>query len=263
MANSKGTAVVTGATGGLGALYAAGLAERGYDLLLVGRQQQALDAVAVAVAKKAKGKIDTLVADLAEPAELARVEARISSDPAITALINGATAVTFGPLATVIPEAVDQTIAVNITALTRLTRAVLPGFLARGAGSIVNFASVLAFHPWPEFGVYSAAKAYVVSFSQALQGEVAGKGVLVQVVTPPAADTGFWNRAGLPVSNLPAGAVMKPQDLVDVALKGLDRREPWVFPSLAEPAIWEDYQKTRQSLVGGLMNGTPAARYAA
>jgi short-subunit dehydrogenase len=86
----------------------------GYDLLLVGRQQQALDAEAVAVAKKAKVKVDTLVANLAEPAELARVEARISRDPAISALINGATAVTFSPLATVNSEAVDETVAVNI-----------------------------------------------------------------------------------------------------------------------------------------------------
>jgi uncharacterized protein len=140
---------------------------------------------------------------------------------------------------------------------------VLPGFLSRGAGSIVNIASVLAFHPWPEFGVYNASKAYVVSFSQALQGEVEGKGVLVQVVIPPAVDTDFWNKAGLPVSNLPAGAVMKPQQLVDAALKGLDRGESWVFPSLPEQAVWDDHQKTRQALVGSLMNGTLAARYAA
>jgi short-subunit dehydrogenase len=263
MSDLKGTAVVTGATGGLGALYAAGLAERGYDLLLVGRQQQTLDAVAKAVKQKANVKVDSIVANLAEAKGLARVEARISSDPAITALINSATAVTFSPLAKLASQALDETIAVNITALTRLTHAVLPGLLARGAGAIVNFASVLAFHPWPEFSVYNASKAYVVSFSQALQGVVAGKGVLVQVVTPPAVDTNFWNQAGLPVSNLPAGAVMKPQHLVDAALSGLDRGESWVFPSLAEQTLWDDHQKTRQALVGGLMNGAPAARYAA
>ncbi|MGD0846708.1 SDR family NAD(P)-dependent oxidoreductase [Bradyrhizobium sp.] len=263
MSDLKGTAVVTGATGGVGALYAAGLAERGYDLLLVGRQQSSLDAVAKAVKQKANVKVDILVANLADTADLARVEARISNDPAITALINNAGAATFGPLARLSAEAIDETIAVNITALTGLTRAVLPGFLARGAGAIVNIASVLAFHPWPEFGVYNASKAYVVSFSQAVQGEVAGKGVLVQVVTPPAVDTGFWNSAGLPVANLPAGAVMKPQHLVDAALKGLDRGESWVFPSLPEQAIWEDHQKTRQALVGGLMNGALAARYVA
>ena len=263
MSDLKGIAVVTGATGGVGALYAAGLAQRGYDLLLVGRQRNTLDAVAKAVTQKANVKVEAIVANLAEVNDLARVEARISSDPVITALINSATAVTFSPLAKLNSQALDETIAVNITALTRLTRAALPGFVARGAGAIVNLASVLAFHPWPEFGVYNASKAYVVSFSQALQGEVAGKGVLVQVVTPPALDTGFWNKAGLPVSNLPAGAVMKPQQLVDAALKGLDRGESWVFPSLPEQALWDDHQKTRQALVGGLMNGAPAARYAA
>jgi len=75
----------------------------------------------------------------------------------------------------------------------------------RGAPAHCYIASVLAFHPLPNFSVYNASKAYVVSFSQGLQGEVVGKGVLVQVVTPPAVDTDFWNKAGLPVSNLPAG----------------------------------------------------------
>ena len=263
MSDLKGTAIVTGATGGVGALYAAGLAERGYDLLLVGRRQKTLDALAKAVKQKANVKVETLVANLAEAKDLARVEARISSDPAITVLINNAGAASFGPFAKQSSEAVDETTAVNITALTRLTHAVLPGFLARGAGSIVNIASVLAFHPWPEFSVYNASKAFVVSFSQALQGEVAGSGVLVQVVTPPAVDTDFWNKAGLPISNLPAGAVMKPQHLVEAALKGLDRGESWVFPSLSEQAVWDDHEKTRQALVGGLMNGALAARYAA
>jgi short-subunit dehydrogenase len=263
MSGLKGTAVVTGATGGVGALYAAGLAERGYELVLVGRQQKRLDAVADAVRQKANVKVETLVADLAEANDLARVEARISSDPAITALINNAGVASFSPFAKQSSEAVDETTAVNITALTRLTHAVLPGFLARGAGSIVNIASVLAFHPLPGFSVYNASKAFVLSFSQTLQGEVAGSGVLVQVVAPPAVDTDFWNKAGLPVSNLPAAAVMKPQHLVEAALRGLDRRESWVFPSLPNQALWNDYEKTRQALVGGLMNGTPAARYAA
>jgi short-subunit dehydrogenase len=263
MSDLKGTAVVTGATGGVGTLYAAGLAERGYDLLLVGRQQKTLEALAKAVKQKANVRVETLVANLAQAKDLARVEARISSDPAITALINNAGVASFGPFAKLSPEAMDETVAVNVAALTRLTHAVLHGFLARGAGSIVNIASVLAFHPWPEFGVYNASKAYVVSFSQALQGEVTGKGILVQVVIPPAVDTDFWNKAGLPVSNLPAGAVMTPQHLVEAALKGLDRRESWVFPSLAEQALWDDHQKTRQALVEGLMNGAPAMRYAA
>jgi uncharacterized protein len=262
MSDSKGTAVLTGATGGVGALYAIGLAERGYDLVLVGRQQEKLDALARAVKQDANVKVETLVANLSEANDLLRVEARIASDPAITALINDAGAASFSPSAKLSSRAIDEMISVNVTALTRLTRAVLPGLLARGGGAIVNFASALAFHSWPEMGVYGASKAYVVSFSQALQGEVAGKGVLVQVVSPPAIDTNFWNNAGLPVSNLPAANVMKPQDLVDAALKGLDRGESWVFPSLAEQTVWDEHQKTRQGLVGGLMNGALAGRYA-
>jgi len=262
MLDQKRTAVVTGATGGIGALYAAGLAERGYDLLLVGLQQSGLDNIGAAIMQKAEVKVDTLVANLAKEKDLARAEAMISSDSAIAVLINAAGAATFGPLSKLSAQAIDEIIFVNITALTRLSRAVLPGFLARASGSIVNFASVLAFHPWPEFGVYGASKAYVVSFSQALQGEVEGKGVLVQVVSPPAIDTGFWDKAGLPISNLPPGAVMTPKNLVDAALKGLDRGESWVFPSLPEQTFWDDYQRTRQALVGRLMNGTPAARYA-
>jgi short-subunit dehydrogenase len=145
--NLKGTAVVTGATGGVGGVYAVGLAERGYDLLVVGRHQKTLEALAKAVKQKANVKVETLVANLAEAKDLARVEARISSDPAITALINNVGAASFGPFAKQSSETVDETTAVNITALTRLTPAVLPGFLERGAGSIVNIASVLAFHP--------------------------------------------------------------------------------------------------------------------
>ena len=120
MSGLKGTAVVTGATGGVGALYAAGLAERGYDLLLVGRQQKALDDLAKALKQKENVKVETLVANLAEAKDLARVEARISSDPAIAALINNAGAASFGQFAKLSSEAVGETTAVNIIALTRL-----------------------------------------------------------------------------------------------------------------------------------------------
>ena len=263
MSGIKGTAVVTGASGGVGALYAAGLAQRGYDLILVGRSQVELDSLARSIGDQSAVKVDVVIADLRQPADLARVEAIVAGDPNISALINNAGAASFSPFATLSAAAIDETIAVNITALTRLTHAVLPGLLHRGEGAIVNIASILAFHPWPEFGVYGAAKAYVVSFSQALQGEVAGKGVLVQVVSPPAVDTAFWNKAGLPINNLPDGAVMSPHDLVDAALKGLDRKEAWVFPSLADTAAWDAYQSARQTLVGGLMSGQPALRYAA
>src|SRR5712672_2717004 len=108
MSDLKGTAVVTGATGGVGALYAAGLAERGYDLLLVGRQQKTLEALSMAVKQKTNVKVETLVADLADAKDLSRVEARISGDSAITALINNAGTASFGPFAKLSSEALDK-----------------------------------------------------------------------------------------------------------------------------------------------------------
>jgi uncharacterized protein len=105
MSDLKGTAVVTGATGGIGALYAAGLAERRNDLILVGCQQKTLEALATAVRQKANVKVETLVANLAEAKDLSHVEARISSDLAITALINNAGVASFGPFAKLSSEA--------------------------------------------------------------------------------------------------------------------------------------------------------------
>ncbi|RJF87754.1 SDR family oxidoreductase [Oleomonas cavernae] len=258
-----GTAVVTGASSGIGALYAQGLAERGHDLVLVARRQDRLDAVAARIRAKTGVKVEVVVADLSKPADLARVEARLSRDAAITVLVNNAGVANYGAFETASDQSLDETIAVNVTALTRLTRAVLPGLVRHGAGVIVNVASVLAFHPLAALGVYAAAKAYVVAFSQALQAEVAGKGVLVQVLAPPAVATDFWDSAGLAVSNLPEAAVMTLQDLAAAALKGFDREEQFVIPSLPEVADWESFQAARQKLVGVLMNGKPAARYAA
>ena len=106
-------------------------------------------------------------------ADLARLGAHLLSDPAITALINNAGRGNFSPFAKLSSQTIDETIAVNITALTRLTHAVLPCFLAGGTGCILNIASGLALYPRPEFGHYGASKACVMSFSQAIPGEVA------------------------------------------------------------------------------------------
>ena len=258
---SKGTAVVTGATGGMGRAYAEGLAKRGYDLLLIGREQSDIREVARRIAEKTRRNVAVAAHDLSDPKDLAKLEALLERDQSVTLLANIAGAATFSPFAGIATADIDQTIAVNVTALTRLSRAVAPGFAKRGKGVIVNFASVLAFHPWPEFNVYDAAKAFVVSLSQALQGELRDKGVLVQVVSPPATATKFWQTAGLPYDKLPPAAVMKPEDLVQAALIGLDKGEEWVMPSLADPTLWDGLQKARGELVNGMMNGKLAERY--
>jgi short-subunit dehydrogenase len=261
MKMTKGTAVVTGALGGIGAPYAEGLAERGYDLVLVARQQKQVQELAHQIGRKTGRKVTAAAHDLSDLKDLAKLESSLEADQDVTLLANLAGAATFSPFSEIKTTDIDQTIAVNVTALTRLNHAVASRFARKGAGVIVNFASILAFHPWPELNVYNAAKSFVVAFSQALQAELAAKGVLVQVVSPSATATSFWDKAGFSYKNLPPGAVMSAEDVVRAALVGLDKREQWVMPSLADTATWDNFQKARADLVNGMMNGTLADRY--
>jgi short-subunit dehydrogenase len=259
-ATNLGTAVITGATGGVGSLYAKGLADRGYDLLLVGRDQSALDALAAKL--KTTGQVvKTAACDLSKQGEVDTLAQMLTKDSSVTMLANIAGAATFSSFLTIGSADISQTIAINVSALTLLCRAVAPGFVERGKGTIVNFSSVLAFRPWGEFNVYNASKAFVVMLSQSLQAELGEKGVLIQVVAPPATATPFWSASGFNVDNLPAKVVMKSEDLVHAALVGLDKREEWVLPSLGDAAVWTDFQNARTELVKGMMNGAPAERY--
>jgi len=259
---TKGTAVVTGALGGIGKVYAEGLAKRGYDLILVARDKKHAEETGRTIGGATGRKVSVASHNLADLNDLAKLETLLETDQDVTLLANIAGAATFSKFSEIKKADIDQTIAVNVTALTRLNRAIAPSFARKGAGVIVNFASVLAFHPWPELNVYNAAKSFVVAFSQALQGELKTKGALVQVVSPPATATSFWEKAGFAHSNLPPGAVMKAADVAQAALAGLDKREEWVMPSLADTTSWDSFQKARGDLVNGMMNGTLAARYA-
>jgi short-subunit dehydrogenase len=265
MADTKklGTAVVTGCTGAIGAGYARGLAERGYDLLLVGRSRAALDLLAARLRRTHSGSVRTAPCDLADADDLEHLVALLEKDSALTLLANIASAVTFSAFSALSAMALRDTVTVNCTAPTRLIRAVAPGFIARGHGTIVNFASILAFRVWPEFNVHAASKAFLVSLSEALRAELARHGVLVQVVVPPPTDTTFWKNAGLDVASLPRPAVMARNDLIRAALAGLDRREDWVFPSLADVTLLDRYRLARDELVLRTMSGSLATRYTA
>ncbi|RUT94925.1 SDR family oxidoreductase, partial [Mesorhizobium sp. USDA-HM6] len=193
--DNKGTAVITGASSGIGAVYADRLAGQGYDLVLVARRADRLQEVADRLAYAYGRKIKVIVADLADDADLRRVEQVIATDESVTLLVNNAGLGGAQLVATADADAAERMIKVNVVALTRLTRAVLPGLIARKRGAIVNIASVLAFDT--SFGgIYSGTKAYVVNFTEALQREVAGTGVRAQVVLPGATRTEFWEVAG-------------------------------------------------------------------
>ena len=257
----KGTALVTGASSGIGAVYADRLARRGYDLILVARNRDRLQALATRLTAETGRSVEILVADLGRKADLARIEAALKRDDRITLLVNNAGVGATAPLLGSDIDKMDEMIALNVGALTRLSYAAAPGFVARGAGTFINISSIVAISPETLNGVYGGSKAYVLAFSQSLQHELAGKGVRVQAVLPGATATEFWDIAGLPVSNLPEAWVMTAENMVDAALAGLDQGEIVTIPALPEQAEWDAYEAARRAMSGRLSNAKPAARY--
>lgn len=258
---NKGTALVTGSSSGIGALYADRLAHRSYDLILVARDKAKLDALAAKLVKDTGRKVEVLPADLNAKADLRRVEERLKSDQSITMLVNNAGIGSAGPLLTSDADQMDAMIQLNVVALTRLTLAAAPAFVARKNGIIVNISSIAAVAPEILNGVYGGSKAYVVNFTQALHKEVSDKGVQVQAVLPGAISTEFWERAGTAVSNLPAQIVMQGDELVDAALAALDQKELITLPSLPDIADWDKFEAARKALGPGLSRTHAASRY--
>src|SRR5262249_37081245 len=152
-------------------------------------------------------------------------------------------------------------IALNITALTRLTYAAAPAFVARGTGTIINIASVVGIAPEILNGVYGATKAFVLALSHSLQHELADKGVRIQAGLPGATATDIWELAGLPYQKLPASIVMSPEEMVDAALVGLDQGELVTIPSLHDGDEWTRFEAARRAISKQFGNSVPALRY--
>ncbi|WP_233833352.1 SDR family NAD(P)-dependent oxidoreductase [Paraburkholderia sp. ZP32-5] len=259
---SEGTAVITGASSGIGAVYADRLARRGYDLLLVARDGERLQSVAERLTQQTGRHVETVSADLTVKADVRRIEERLRADRAITMLVNNAGVGATAPLIDSDIDALEKMIDLNVTSLTRLSAAVLPGFVERGAGTLINISSIVALSPELLNGTYSGTKAYVLNLTQSLHHEVGGKGVRLQAVLPGATSTAFWDRAGLAVEHLPSQIVMSAEDMVDAALAGLDQGELVTIPSLPDAADWERLNSARQHLQPNLSHNVPAARYA-
>lgn len=258
----SGTALVTGASSGIGAIYADRLAHSGYNLILVARNRERLDGLARRLADETGRTIEIVAADLNDKADLARVEQVLRTDSSITLLVNNAGLGATAPLLGADVDKMSDMIALNVTALTRLTYAAVPGFVARGGGAIVNISSIVAIAPEMLNGVYGGSKAYVLAFSQSLQHELADKNIRVQAVLPGATATDFWQIAGTPVEHLPSAIVMRAEDMVDAALAGLEQGELVTIPSLPDIADWNAYEAARQKLMPNLSKQVPAARYA-
>ena len=257
----KGTALVTGASSGIGTVYADRLAKRGHDLILVARDQQRLEALAQRLRSEAGVKVDVLKADLGQKGDVQKVEQRIRTDPAISLLVNNAGIGPAGPLIGADIDLLDQMIDVNITALNRLAVAAATVFAARGQGTIVNIASAVALVPEIFQGTYSGTKAFVLNLTLSLHGEAAKSGVRLQAVLPGYTRTEIFERAGHDIAQLDQTMVMEVDDLVDAALVGLDQGEVITIPSLPAAADWNAASAARLALGPNLSKDKPATRY--
>jgi uncharacterized protein len=256
------TALITGASAGIGAIYADRLARRGHDLILVARNAQRLTALADRLRGDTGRRVTVLPADLNRADELAQVEAILRDVADIGMLVNNAGVGSVASILQADIDAMTAMIGLNVTALTRLTYAAAPAFVARGAGTIVNISSVVGIAVEALNGVYSASKSYVLSLGHSLQKDLAGTGVRVQTVLPGATATEFWDIAGYPPQKT-SEITMSANDLVDAALAGLDAGETVTIPGLHEGGLWTRWEADRQALAPKFRNALPAPRYAA
>lgn len=252
-------ALITGASSGIGTVYARRLAARGHDLVLVARATDRLNTLANELRAAHGVTIEVITADLTDATQTETVAKRLLSDPPVEILVNNAGAGLSGGLSNADPVALENLLRLNSLVPTLLTAAVLPAMLNRGHGSIINIASVLALLPEYSHGIYAATKSYVLTLSQSLHAEVGSRGVYVQAVLPAATRTEIYDRMGGDISKVPD--VMEVDDLVDAALIGFDRKELVTIPPVPDAADWEAFEQARMVLARGFSNAQPAARY--
>ncbi|MCL6706712.1 SDR family NAD(P)-dependent oxidoreductase [Pseudomonas sp. R2.Fl] len=259
-ANGKGRALVTGASSGIGATYARKLAARGYDLVVVARDAARLGRLADELESGTGVDVEVFPADLSVVADLRRVEKRLRAAD-IELFVNNAG---IGPRASLLAgdiDDLDPLIAINVTAANRLAIAAAQAFHARGAGAIVNIASVVALAPHLFNGTYSGSKAFVLSLTQSMASELKDSGVRVQAVLPGLTRTEIFERAGGSVDNLNPAMVMDVDDMVGAALAGLDAGELITIPSMEDEALFESYSAATGALLPQLSTNRPASRY--
>jgi uncharacterized protein len=232
------TAVVTGASAGIGRELAARLAERGHGLTLVARREDRLRALAADLAAAHGVRTEVVPVDLTDEAARAHLVDEVAArglEPAI--LVNNAGLSTVGPVHRSDPARELTMIRTDVEAVAHLCSLVLPGMVERGAGAVLNVASTAAFQPMPGQAGYAASKAFVVSYSQALRGELRGTGVTVTVLCPGPVETEFAETAGFDPDEaeaaLPRFMWVSADDVAEAAVDGLHKGRAVVIPGAA------------------------------
>ena len=262
---SRPRALVTGASSGIGAAYAERLARDGYDLVVVARRRERLEALAERLRREAGAEVEPLAADLTDPDALVAIEARIADDAQLALVVNNAGFGGYRPFVEIDPKVIDELIGVHVRAVARLTRAALPGMVRRGRGSVVNIASLLALsgslppNPLPYRAVYAGAKAFILAFTEALCGELGESGVRVQACLPGLVDTEYHALAGRDPARMPA--MMKAMDVVAASLAALAHGEVVCVPGLDDASLLERLAEVKRTVLTSANRPALAGRY--
>jgi len=263
---SRPCALVTGASSGIGRVFAERLAGDGYDVILVARRRERLEDLAQQLEKNGT-RTEVIVADLTTAEGLAAVEARAAAGD-VSMLVNNAGFQTYMPFVALDPDRAEGQIRAQVTAIVRLCRAVLPAMIARGDGAIVNVSSTLAFSAGmqathlPKRAVYAATKAFVNAFTEILADELEGTGVKVQVLCPGVVRTEFHNVGDEPLLR-PKIPVMEPEDVVTASLAGLALGDVVCQPALVDRALIDREREARHAVFGAGMSAELSPRYRA
>jgi short-subunit dehydrogenase len=234
MSITKPVALVTGASAGIGEQLARQLAQRGHDLVLVARDRERLEALAKDVEAEFGAQCEVLSADLTVPAELATVEARARD---VDVLVNNAGFGSFGRFDQLDIDVESREINLNVLALVRLTHAAAGGMTQRGHGGILNVSSLAGHQPGPLNATYSATKAFVTSFTQAVHEELKGTGVAVTALCPGFTHTEFQERANAPASEVPGFMWQEAPEVARVGLDGLARNRAIAIPGAVNKTL--------------------------
>jgi uncharacterized protein len=259
--NKQTTVVITGASSGIGTELAKGLARRGFPLILVARRRERLDELADQLRDSDKIEVEVLPLDLSDPKSRGELVDRLRTDP-VAGLCNSAGFGTSGKFWEQPFERESEEVNLNALALTELTHAALPGMVERGAGAVLNIASIAGFQPIPYMAVYSATKAFVLTFSEAVQEELYGTGVSVTALCPGPVPTEWAQIADAERFSLPFAQV-SPEEVADQAIQGMLAGKRTVVPGLVPKFVSTSGRLIPRSLllpvirIGNKLRGGP------
>jgi short-subunit dehydrogenase len=262
MESMRSLALVTGASSGIGAALAERLAQDGRDVLIVARRQERLEALAARLRAETGVAVDVLVADLTDSRQLLLVEDRIAREGQLDLLVNNAGFAGYGPFVEIEPGVADRLAAIHVVAPLHLTRAVLPGMIARGRGAVVNVASLLALSgpltlPMAGRATYAGAKSFLLTFTQLLATELEGSGVQAMVCLPGMVESEFHGTGG----SFASVPLMTSEDVAQAIVVGLELGETVCAPTLEDTTVFEGLRELQQAALTAARSTELAARY--